>query len=450
LYKISVPTEKSKYDLLELAKMFLPADEIEILSGDTDRTPADLIIAAEPSDKNARKRQLYDFLSEKTGKTLDWGILTGVRPAKLLKELLMDHSRARAEYILKETYLVSEEKVKLLFEVNDTEHTVNFDQSRAAVGVYVGIPFCPTRCLYCSFPSNKISKEGADRYLSALNIEIEATTDILKSLGWYAESIYIGGGTPTSLDEADFDRLLRKINKAFVCEGTKEFTVECGRPDTISDAKLQIILEAGAGRISINPQSMKASTMHLIGRSHTPAQIVEAFGLARNRNVPIINADLIAGLPEESPKDFSESLRQVLALAPANITIHTLSVKKASRLIEEDSGYAFKQAENVREMLIISSRMLKEKGYRPYYLYRQKHMAGNFENVGYALPGTESLYNMRIMSENQSIVALGAGAISKIYFPDENRLERIANVSNYQIYIDRIQDMIDRKKEGIL
>lgn len=450
MYKISAPTEKSKYDLLELAKMFLPAEEIEVVSAEIGKESADLIIAAEPSDKNARKRQLYYFLSEKTGKTLDWGILTGVRPAKLLKELLIDHSRAQAEYILKETYLVSEEKINLLFQVNDTEVTVNFDHHRSAIGIYVGIPFCPTKCLYCSFPSNKIPKEGADRYLKALYKEIEATTALLKSLGWYAESIYIGGGTPTSLDEADFEVFLQKVTKAFLCKGTKEFTVECGRPDTINDAKLKMILDAGAKRISINPQSMKAHTMDLIGRSHTPDQIVDAFALARSRGVPIINADLIAGLPEETPEDFSESLHQVLALAPSNITIHTLSVKKASRLMEEDSGYAFRQADTVKAMLKISSRILSEKGYRPYYLYRQKHMAGNFENVGYALPGTESLYNMRIMSENQSIVALGAGAISKIYYPDENRLERIANVSNFQIYIERIQEMIDRKKEGIL
>ena len=450
MYKIAVPTEKSKYDLSELAKMFLPASEFEIFVGEATESMADLIIEDEPSDHNIRKKKLYNFLQHKTHKTLDWGILTGVRPAKLLSELLKTHSREEARQILKDTYLVSNEKTDLLFQVNDTEVTVNFDPERAAVGIYIGIPFCPTRCLYCSFTSNKISKERAGKYLHALFREIEATKSILNALGWYAESIYIGGGTPTSLDETDFESLLQAVRTSFFTDKTKEFTVECGRPDTITEAKLALILKAGAERISINPQSMKARTMELIGRSHTPEQIKEAFSLANRIKIPVINADLIAGLPEETPEDFYDSLEQVITLHPSNITVHTLSVKKASKLMEEDSDYAYKQAANVKAMLDISLHLLTENGYRPYYLYRQKHMAGNFENVGYALPGTESLYNMRIMGENQSIIALGAGGITKIYYPQENRLERIANVSNYEIYIERIEEMINRKRENII
>ena len=248
----------------------------------------------------------------------------------------------------------------------------------------------------------------------------------------------------------DLKAFLDLVHELFVNENTVEFTVEGGRPETITAEKLQIIKEAGAGRISINPQSMKQRTLDLIGRRHSPEQIREAFALAKEAQIPVVNADLITGLPEEEPEDFRSSLAEVIGLGPANITVHTLAVKKASRMIEEDPGVARRQADNVRQMLDDADRMLTEAGYEPYYMYRQKHMAGNFENVGWCLPGTESLYNIRIMEEDQTIVAMGAGAISKVYFPAENRLERVPNVSNYQIYIERIEEMIARKEAGLL
>lgn len=265
----------------------------------------------------------------------------------------------------------------------------------------------------------------------------------------YAESIYIGGGTPTSLDEKALETLLCTVNSAFFGPATKEFTVEAGRPDTITAEKLEIIMKCRAKRISINPQSMKARSLELIGRSHSPEQVRKAFALAKDFGFKDINSDLIAGLPEESDEDFRRSLAELIGLQPSSITVHTLAVKRASRLIEEDSGYAMRQGENVKAMLASAADLLANSGFLPYYLYRQKHSAGNFENVGYCKEGFEGIYNIRMMEENQTILALGAGGISKIYHPKENRLERIPNVSNYDIYIERIGDMLERKRKGI-
>ncbi|MBQ6295671.1 MAG: coproporphyrinogen dehydrogenase HemZ, partial [Firmicutes bacterium] len=300
-----------------------------------------------------------------------------------------------------------------------------------------------------SFTSNPYQRDASDAYLTALLREMEAVRKLMDRHGQTAESIYVGGGTPTSLEVDQLRLFLNRVRDLFVTDSTVEFTVEGGRPETITAEKLMVIQEAGAGRISINPQSMKQRTLDLIGRKHSPQQIREAFELAQQAGIGIVNTDLITGLPEETPEDFRDSLSEVIALGPENVTVHTLAVKKASRMIEEDPRIALRQADNVRQMLQDADRMLTEAGFEPYYMYRQKHMAGNFENVGWCRPGTASLYNIRIMEEDQTIVAMGAGAISKVYFPAENRLERVPNVSNYQIYIERIDEMIARKEAGI-
>lgn len=449
MYRILVPNEKSRYRLAELANMFLPATDYEFLAETDSSHSFDLIVGETEGNGNRQKQIVYDFFTERTGRTLDWGILTGVRPVKLLAELLSRQSPQEVQTTLRNEYRVSSEKVELLLDVYKTQTTVHFDPAPPAVGLYVGIPFCPSRCLYCSFPSNVISEEEARHYLEALYKEIDAVSGMLTANGWYSESIYIGGGTPTSLDSEDFKNLLQRISQRFKTKQTREFTVECGRPDTIDRDKLNAILEHGAERISINPQTMADRTLERIGRSHSAQQIRDAFTLANASGIPMINADLIAGLPGEEVSDFSRSLEEVLKLKPANITVHTLAVKKASRLIEEDQDYAYRRGVAAKEMLALGHETLGREGYRPYYLYRQKHMAGNLENVGYALPGTESLYNIRIMAEDQSIIALGAGGISKMYYPEENRLERIPNVTNYRIYIERIDEMIQRKGKGI-
>ncbi len=450
MYKICAPTEKSKYDLGELAKEFLTSDQFYISTAEEDPdTEYDLVIPDDES-KFVRGRVLYDFLSAKTGKTQDWGILVGVRPKKLYSELVSKHGMEKAEKIMSDDYCLSHKKIELLRNTYFTQKEALANEDKRAVGIYIGIPFCPTRCLYCSFTSNKITDEAAKEYLEALEKEILAVAGILGKKGLFAESIYIGGGTPTSLCDSDFERLLKMTEDAFICDKTSEFTVECGRPDTINETKLRSILAHKGNRISINPQTMKQHTLELIGRHHTPEEIIESYRLARSVGDFIINMDLITGLPEEDEEDFRKTLDCIIGLGPENITVHTLAVKKASRLIEQDKEYNYRQGETVRAQLNYGSEALKKAGYDPYYLYRQKHMAGNFENVGYCRKGTASLYNIRIMEENQSIIALGAGAITKMYYPEENRLERVPNVSNYQIYIERIEEMIQRKEKGIL
>lgn len=446
MFRISCPDEKTKYDLSELARMFLPSEKYEI---SVQGCESDLEIPELP-DKNAAKRMLYDFFSARLGKSLEWGILTGVRPEKLFRESAARLGSAEAsERLLKDEYYVSDEKLRLLRGIYEVQRGITQSSDPDAIGVYVGIPFCPSRCLYCSFTSNVYKKDAADRYLEALFKEIDAVRSIMNEKGMKAESIYIGGGTPTSLDEEQFERLLAKVSSAFAGSALREFTVEGGRPETITTGKLQAMKRYGPGRMSINPQTMKQATLDLIGRSHTVEQIEEAFKLAQEAGIPDINADLITGLPEESPEDFRQSLERVIALKPTDITVHTLAVKRASRLKELDSGYSYKSADAASKMLQISRERLTEAGYEPYYMYRQKQMAGNFENVGWCRPGHASLYNIRIMEEDQTILALGAGGISKQYFPAENRLERVANVSNYEIYIERIDEMIKRKEEGI-
>ena len=449
MYKICAPTEKSKYDLGELAKEFLTSDQFIISTYEEDPDADYDLVIPDDESKFVRGRVLYDFLSKKTGRTQDWGILVGVRPKKLYSELVSKFGIERAEKLLSDEYCLSDKKIELLRNTYFTQKEALANEDSKAVGIYIGIPFCPTRCLYCSFTSNKISDAAAKSYLEALNKEIFEVSAILKNKGLFAESVYIGGGTPTSLCDEDFEMLLSWTEKAFIEERTTEFTVECGRPDTINENKLKSILSHRGNRISINPQTMKAHTLELIGRHHTPGDIVESYRLARSVGDFIINMDLITGLPEETPEDFRNTLDAIIGLGPENITVHTLAVKKASRLIEQDKEYNYRQGETVRAMLDYAGEALKNACYEPYYLYRQKHMAGNFENVGYCKKGTASLYNIRIMEENQSIIALGAGGISKMYYPEENRLERIPNVSNYQVYIDRIDEMIQRKEKGI-
>ena len=458
MFRISVPTEKDKYDLSELARMFVPASELDIVSREAMDVSELMETAGEyyriptAGSKNDHKRLLYEYMSEATGKTLDWGILTGVRPSKLYRYICSREGREEADRTFKEEYLVSGEKTGLVSRICSVQKRVNMSENPDAIGLYIGIPFCPTRCVYCAFTSNRITRPAAEKYMDALLKEIDFTAGLMKEKGWFPESIYIGGGTPTSLDDDHFEMLLSAVReKLFSVEETRrtaEFTVEAGRPDTITETKLELIKKYGADRISINPQSMKQETLDAIGRSHTPEQITEAFGIAKQKGFKNINADLIAGLPGEVPQDFVNSLETIIGLDPTNITVHTLAVKKASRLIEEDADYAFKQAENVREMLAATSEMLNAAGYEPYYMYRQKHMAGNFENVGWCKPGTANIYNIRIMEEDQTILALGAGGISKIYYPAEDRLERIPNVSNYEIYIERIDEMLERKRKG--
>ena len=386
-----------------------------------------------------------------------WGELTGVKPVKLTRELFkgnpyngrLPHEKDEVFRILTEDRGLSREKADLLIEIYEYQQDVLKGENYTSCGLYIGIPFCPTRCLYCSFTSNQKPYEEVERYLQALIREIEFCGRRSGETGLGTETIYIGGGTPTTLDEGQLERLLKAVGESFDLSKLREFTLEAGRPDTITSDKLAIAKDLGVTRISINPQSMKKRTLELIGRSHEPGDILKAFEMADCSGIPIVNCDLIAGLPEETPEDFRNTLEPIIGLGPANITVHTLALKRASRLIEQDSTYHETHASAVSEMIDMSQDILREEGYLPYYLYRLKRMAGALENTGWCKPGTEGIYNIRIMDEQQSILALGAGGMSKVFFPEENRLERVPNVNNYEVYIDRLQEMFERKEQGI-
>lgn len=430
----------------ELIKVFLPPGDYEICSGvDEDGCR----IFTFDGDKDRLKRELYRSLQEYTGKSPKWGILTGIRPVKLTGELYDScGDMEETDRILAERYLVHPSKRSLVMDTLSYQRKTAGVPGRESLSMYIGIPFCPTRCLYCSFTSNQVAKSEIDRYLEALHREIGYCAQKVKEKGYYLESVYIGGGTPTTLDEEQLGELLDKVNSSFDMDGVKEFTVEAGRPDTFTDEKLAVMKNAGVGRISINPQTMKDETLELIGRAHTADETRKAFDMAYRAGMGCINADLIAGLPQESFEDFKNSVHEITEMGAENITLHTLAVKRASRLKELDQEFNYRNQEICDRMLTYALGYLRDRGYRPYYLYRQKHTSGNTENLGFCRNDSVSVYNIRIMEEAQSILALGAGGMSKVYFPDENRLERVANVSNYQIYIDRIEEMIERKEKN--
>ena len=415
MYNIIIKNVENKYDFAELIKIFLRPEEFnayteaEYAEKEENCESAELFVFNEErsDDKNEIKREIYNKLSQLTGEKPAWGILTGVRPVKLTGELFQRlGTQAAVENELAHTYLLADEKISLLTDTYNYQQKTCGNPPNNSVGVYIGIPFCPTRCLYCSFTSNQVGDAEITRYLGALKTEIRYVGRRMRETGLTAESIYIGGGTPTTLTAEQLDDLLQTVEDNLDLRMLKEFTVEAGRPDTITYEKLEAIHKHKVERISINPQSMKERTLELIGRSHEPSDIVKAFQKADRVGIPIVNADLITGLPEETPEDFARTLDEILALDPENITVHTLAVKRASRLVDVDKDFHYKQAQTVAEMLKIAKEKLKAAGFRPYYLYRQKHMAGAFENVGYCKDDTPSIYNIRIMEEKQTILRL--------------------------------------------
>ena len=462
-YRIDLKNHPAVYELEELIKEFLPPSGFYILNGrsanreSTEYGPegCDLVEVSLPDpamDRDEARRFIYDTFRGFTGYAPKWGTLTGVRPTKLANEkmYLDGMTEDQVRDMFRDVYYVTGEKIDLVMETCRVQRFVTEEPAGNTAGVYIGIPFCPTRCLYCSFTSNQQPYSEVQRYLDALFLEVEQVGDRLTSLGISPDSIYLGGGTPTTLEAPDLDRLLSLAETHFDLRALKEYCVEAGRPDTITEDRLRVLKAHPVTRISINPQSMNDDVLERIGRTHRSADIEKAFQLVRETTPELlVNSDIIAGLPGESSERFLDSLRRLMKLGPDNITIHTLAVKRASRLREMDAEYNYGNKDEVGIMVAEARRMLAEAGYRPYYMYRQKHMTGNYENVSYALPGTESIYNIRIMDEHQTIVALGAGGISKAYHGAANRLVRVPNVSNYNVYIDRIDEMIRRKEEKL-
>ncbi|WP_094547191.1 coproporphyrinogen dehydrogenase HemZ [Petroclostridium xylanilyticum] len=400
--------------------------------------------------KSAVKLSFYRAAKQVSPVNVPWGTLTGIRPTKIVHSLIQEgRSDKEIEKILLEQYEVSTEKAKLALDVAYNELKILKQSQPNSIGLYIGIPFCPTRCLYCSFVSNSVQRaqKFIEPYMEALIREIQHTGTIINNMGWQVESIYIGGGTPTVLTPVFLEKLLSAVCAHINLQSVKEFTVEAGRPDTIDQEKLRIIKKYGASRLSINPQTMNLSTLQTIGRCHMPEDIVKSFGMARSLGFGNINMDVIAGLPDETVDMYKNTLIQVQELDPESVTVHTMSIKRASRLNEKIDEYTITQANAVQDMLLFTQQFMREHNKYPYYMYRQKNILGNLENVGYCKPNFECIYNVQIMEEKQSIIAVGCGAVTKMVNLENNRIERIFNVKDVEEYIKRIDEMLIRKNK---
>ncbi len=397
--------------------------------------------------KDCFKRFFYRCLVESTGRELPWGNLTGIRPTKLAYAML-EEGKQDQEIIeeLRNTHYVNREKCELSIDIARRERELlSGIHYQGGYSLYIGIPFCPSTCLYCSFTSYPIAahRRRVDQYIDCVIREMEFVS---RQYGdKVLDTVYIGGGTPTTLEPEQLDRLLCNLKTLFDFSTVQEFTVEAGRADSITREKLEVLRRHGVGRISVNPQTMKQETLDIIGRGATVAQVLEAYRLAREVGFDNINMDLILGLPGETEGDVQRTIDQVISLAPDSLTVHSLAIKRASRLNQWIQEHGIETLRNTDETMAIAEAGARALDMHPYYLYRQKNMSGNFENVGYAREGKFGLYNILIMEEVQTIVALGAGAITKRVYPD-GRIERCENVKEVAQYIERIGEMIERKR----
>lgn len=453
-------------DAVVLIKSFYPRTEVMQYQEQAEqiRTAQDIVIEPEVPEKDGRSKKelheafkctLYTKLSAQLNKTLPWGYLTGVRPSKIAYTLL--EKGADREQILEEftkKHLVSEKKAQLALQVAQTEKSIleKMDYKKG-YSLYIGIPFCPTTCLYCSFTSYSLAayQSKVQPYLEALLKEMKYVSEAMR--GRRLDTVYFGGGTPTTLSAGQLDMLLTELERQFDLSACRELTVEAGRPDSITYEKLCVLKAHHVDRISINPQTMNQQTLDLIGRRHTVEQIEEAFALAGKAGLDNINMDMILGLPGENKEMVQHTLEKIKALAPESLTVHSLAIKRAAALNIWREKYLDLQMDNSDEIVSMAADYAHQMGHQPYYMYRQKNMAGNFENVGYSKPGLECIYNILIMEEKQTIIAMGAGASTKIVFQNETeggqagRIERIENVKDVTNYIQRIDEMIERKRK---
>lgn len=394
---------------------------------------------------------LYKLLCDFTGLTQPWGILTGVRPVKLLRRLAEESNEEQAVKKFENDFFVSNEKIALSRETEHNERKILELSKPESFSLYVGIPFCPSRCSYCSFVMASIerAKKLIEPYTKLLCEEIKRTAEIANKLGLRLETVYFGGGTPTTLSAEQLDTVLKTVNNSFDMSTCREFTVEAGRPDTIDSPKLFALKENKVDRISINPQTTNDEVLKTIGRKHTAQQFFDAFELARKCGFDNINTDLIAGLPTDTPESFKNSLDSIVKLDAECITVHTLCMKRASRLTTEGVTLDLKQARDAREMLAYTQNILGQNEYIPYYMYRQSRMVGNLENVGWSKKGFESLYNVYVMDETHTILACGSGGVTKLKRNNPDYLERIFNFKYPYEYIDRFDELVQRKS-GIM
>ena len=382
-----------------------------------------------------------------------WGALTGVRPVKIpTRAMERGATPQEAERELRETYRVSPGRAALALDCAQASLRAKQSLREDEVSLYIGIPFCPTRCAYCSFVSADVGRtlKLLSPFLEVLLQEVDATAEELRRAGYAVRSLYVGGGTPTTLSAPQLDLLLGRVEERFDLSRCTEYTVEAGRPDTITAEKLAVLRRRGVQRVSVNPQTMQDAVLAAMGRAHTAADILRSFELVRASGIPCVNMDLIAGLPQDTPEGFRASLDQVLALDPENVTVHTLALKKGSRLMGDgtEESPVLPTAEDVDAMLSYAWKTLRAHGQVPYYLYRQKYMSGSFENVGWAKPGWESLYNICMMEELHTILSLGGGGVTKLVHPRTGRIERIANPKYPHEYVDSLEKLLRGKHQA--
>ena len=469
--KVKINKSEREYDVYALLTSFFPGTEVVTSENDNEACDGvfsidengsnvklsisfeDIIkettFTIESEEKDAAKKEfglkLYDFLVEATGLELPWGNLTGIRPTKLIRTMIEEdgeekvRERAYAERRLRGEKLelgidIAKREIDIMSRLHGTD----------GYSVYVGIPFCPSTCLYCSFTSNPIFKykDKIKNYLQAIKKELE--WDVSHMSDRYLDTIYIGGGTPTTLSPEELDELLGYITNILPMENVREFTIEAGRADSITKEKLDVIKKYPITRISVNPQTMSDKTLKTIGRNHTVQQFVDAFNLVREAGFDNINSDIILGLPGETVEDVKHTIDELIKLAPDSLTVHSLAIKRASRLKRWMDENELEITMDYEEAMRICAEGAKAMGLNPYYLYRQKQMAGNLENTGYSKPGKEGLYNILIMEEIQSIVAMGAGSVSKCVHAD-GLIERCDNVKDIDLYLSKIDEMIERK-----
>ena len=452
--------DKYQYDVHSLFKAFYPEEDVMVLAGEKGSFPekealiseSDLIFELdniENTDKNDLKKRIYKELSKKCKKELPWGDLTGIRPTRIAMNLIEEGKTDEEIWdYMKNTYFVSDEKLSLCLEIAHREKEILKDiDYENGYSLYIGIPFCPTTCLYCSFTSYPIGafKNIIDDYLSCIEKEIDYVAENFK--GKTLDTIYIGGGTPTTLEPHQIERLIGYLKDKLDLSHVKEFTVESGRPDSITREKLRAMKKMGVTRISVNPQTMNDETLKLIGRRHDVKQLIDAFNLAREEGFDNINMDIILGLPGETSAEVTHTIEEIKKLGPDDLTVHSLAIKQGSKLYEvlhekEVKGELkvpiLSSINNTVEMMKIAADGARDMGLSPYYLYRQKNISGNFENTGYAREGMAGIYNILINEEVQSIVALGAGTVTKRVYGN-GRIERCDNVKDVKLYMDSIE-----------
>lgn len=464
--RIKLNNMQYRYDIYQIINIFFSLSDIEFVEEDwnfsIELTKEKVVIRHKENSKeidlNSKlpykdgvKKAVFQYFSEETGEEMPWGALIGVKPSKIALSLI--NEGRDNEYIVsyfREHYSTRKDKAELCINVAKVEEElVNTDEEN--ISIYIGMPFCPTRCLYCSFTSNPIEgcKSLVEPYLNSLYYEIDKTADYIKEKNLNIQCVYFGGGTPTAVNDEQFEKVMEHIYNRFIAQNNvEEFTVECGRPDSITLSKLNSMKKYNVHRISINPQTMNDDTLKLIGRRHNVKDVIDKYIMAKECGFQNINMDIIVGLPGEGLSHVQRTCEEILKLNPESITVHGMSIKRASKLHENiinKVSFAMPEQSELNLMYEKTVLLAKDLNMKPYYMYRQKNMVGNMENIGYTIEGKEAVYNIQMIEERQTIIACGAGAVTKVVFLDENRLERHFNVKDVREYLNRVDEMVQKK-----